>query len=280
MGRLVLLGCFTFLAATVLSARTATTTVGAVEGAVAGTFWEDQNGNGQRDTGEPPLRLGRPFYLMSGPERVVASAVPDENGAYQFPPVPAGEYSIRIPAVLGHQWVLTHPRRQFDGEVALPIRVGTDPVEVNIGLFMVSSLPRFSGQARIGETPVEHPVVEAVVRGQVCSFRSGAILPSSFTRAFGVAVASDALISGCGRPGDRIEFRVNGTLARETATWTPGDVGLILTVPSATAPSPSRAGSGTGEPPDRPRTANASLATLTVLFVLAARLVGGRSLHT
>jgi hypothetical protein len=61
--------------------------------------------------------------------------------------------------------------------------------------------------------------VEAFVNGKECSFRSGIRSPHAIPDLYLLAVASEALIPGCGRPGDEVRFTIDGRPANETAVW-------------------------------------------------------------
>jgi len=64
---------------------------------IRGTVFEDLDGNGRLDTGEPGL-AGEKIVLevqQNGQYVVVATALTDAKGAYSFAEVPAGEYRVR-----------------------------------------------------------------------------------------------------------------------------------------------------------------------------------------
>lgn len=249
------------------------------EAIVHGLIWEDIDGDGEVDAGEPPVALDPPIYLARADGFIPASIHSKASGQFEFPPVPAGAYRISLPAVAGLHWVVVHPQRQLERGIEIPIDVGAGPVEVNIGLVRVSSLARFVGQATIAGVPVEHPIVDAVMNGKVCSFQSG-IIPASgaSSRIYSIAVASDVVIPGCaGELGAPIRFRVNGQPATETATWQPVSSSLLLTVDSLLTLSPANVGSGVRERHDAGVGGGGVLATLALIFV--ARGLTGRALR-
>ena len=72
---------------------------------VAGTVFEDTNGDGVRQPGEPGLP-GRVILLDRGPDGTTdATATTDANGDYRFTGLTLGTYRIREAGVAG--WVAT-----------------------------------------------------------------------------------------------------------------------------------------------------------------------------
>ena len=84
-------------------------------GELHGTKFEDLNGNGQQDLGEPGLP-GWTIELFT-PNGVFRTTVTDENGHYWFMDVPFGDYGIREVNQPG--WVQTHPAPPGVYEVVL-----------------------------------------------------------------------------------------------------------------------------------------------------------------
>ncbi|MBL8796779.1 MAG: hypothetical protein JNM56_22960 [Planctomycetia bacterium] len=110
---------------------------------VAGTVFEDLDGNGSRDAGEAGV-AGETLVLESlrdGQYVVVETAVTDAQGAYTFANVPAGEYRVRRLAQPGSGAKLTTPASQ-------PVKVTGDgkPTPLNFGK-----------PARRGRTSLDHP---------------------------------------------------------------------------------------------------------------------------
>jgi hypothetical protein len=83
---------------------TATPTVPADRGAIAGSAWLDANGNGLREGGEPPFP-GLPLRLEQGGQVLLTSST-DADGSYRFVLVP-GLYRLVAAAPAGYQ--LTTP---------------------------------------------------------------------------------------------------------------------------------------------------------------------------
>ncbi len=75
--------------------------------------------------------------------------------------------------------------------------------------------------------------VEALINGKVCSGPM-ALPPGRSANVFYISVDSEAITPGCGKPGDRITFRIEGRTANETAVWQPQSMlSLDLTVGTA-----------------------------------------------
>ncbi len=62
---------------------------------VSGVVWDDQDGNGAQNGGEPGLP-GVTVCLVDSNNVTVACVVTDANGGYSFPGVPNGNYTIRV----------------------------------------------------------------------------------------------------------------------------------------------------------------------------------------
>jgi len=237
----------------VISLRAA---LGEAQAMVSGMVWEDINGNASFDPGER-LVVGQEL-LLEGPHGGSSHIRTDGNGSFQFNeaggvPITPGSYRLLLGGGV-NEWVATSPRRILGGPIVFDLTVGSTPVEVKIGLVSQASLAQFRGTAVVNGQAVERLVVEALVNGRLCSFPSGFIYPHDGSddpsSRYWVAVASDALMPGCGRPGDQVSFRVNGLLAHQTAAWQPGTTILDLNVGAAvpatpTGPNPS--------PPTKPQ---------------------------
>jgi photosystem II stability/assembly factor-like uncharacterized protein len=79
-------------------------------GTIQGTLWNDLNGNGLRDLGEPGLG-GRTVFLDANGNGTLdggeATATTGADGGYAFPALPAGNYSVAQVEPAG--WVQTGP---------------------------------------------------------------------------------------------------------------------------------------------------------------------------
>lgn len=82
--------------ATVTPTPTPTSALARVEGMV----YDDQNGNGQYDPGEPPL-AGATLALWQGTV-LITSTVTGPDGRYSFPDLPPGAYLLRFTPPLGY----------------------------------------------------------------------------------------------------------------------------------------------------------------------------------
>ncbi len=80
-------------------------------GSLSGTKFEDLNGDGVWDTGEPPM-AGVTIYIDANGNRTLddgeLSTVTDENGEYLFDDLPAGNYIVR--EVVPEGYVQTQPQ--------------------------------------------------------------------------------------------------------------------------------------------------------------------------
>ena len=82
-------------------------------GTILGTKFNDLNGNGQRDAGEPGL-AGWQITLQDDDGNVLATATTDGNGAYEFSSLEPGAY--RVDEVQQSGWRQTYP--EVDGQPA------------------------------------------------------------------------------------------------------------------------------------------------------------------
>jgi len=73
---------------------------------ISGEVFNDLNGNGSLDPGEPGLQ-GWTIQLLNSGNTVIASATSDSNGNYSFANVGSGTYTIR--ETLQNGWVETYP---------------------------------------------------------------------------------------------------------------------------------------------------------------------------
>lgn len=269
-------GCLALVIAGLLSVAAFAPADAAEAGIVRGLVWEDIDGDGRVDPGEPPIQFDRPLSIASPEGMHRVSAQTNSSGRFEFPPMLPGRYRVNLPEVAGLTWVVVHPRRQLEGGIEVAVEVGGGAVEVNIGLIRVASLARFTGRATISGVEVDQPAVEALVNEKVCSFRSGLVPPGILSsRIYTIAVASNAVIPGCADElGAPITFRVNGQPAIEATRWQPASSFLLLTVGSAAAPVPARVGNGVLRQTTEHR--ERGLGSLAVLIVLTGRALTRR----
>ncbi len=90
-------------------------------GSIRGTKFNDLNGNGQRDPGEPGLS-GWQIILQDANGNVLAIATTDANGNYAFTGLQAGSYEVDEAQQDG--WRQTYP--EIDGESAVWV-IGLEP---------------------------------------------------------------------------------------------------------------------------------------------------------
>jgi hypothetical protein len=70
-------------------------------GSIGNFVWNDVNGNGLQDAGEPGLS-GVQVQLLNAAGAVIATTTTDANGAYQFTGLPAATYTVKFLAVAGY----------------------------------------------------------------------------------------------------------------------------------------------------------------------------------
>lgn len=90
-------------------------------GSISGTRFNDQNGDGIWDVGEPVISTGVTITLSSGP-----STVTDVNGHYNFANIPTGTYSVTETVPVGWTATTTNPM------TGVAVTAGNDTV-VNFG---------------------------------------------------------------------------------------------------------------------------------------------------
>ncbi|QIK63877.1 hypothetical protein G7068_12240 [Leucobacter viscericola] len=108
-----------------------------VASSISGELWEDVNGNGTREAGEPAIE-GTTVQLTRG-GTTVASATTDANGIYRFADLDPGEYRVvvdtaTLPATTGN-WVNTaSPAGGSNSESGLiTVGEGEDLADQNFG---------------------------------------------------------------------------------------------------------------------------------------------------
>ncbi|MCL2316243.1 MAG: carboxypeptidase regulatory-like domain-containing protein, partial [Actinomycetia bacterium] len=71
--------------------------------AVGDYVWQDDNGNGIQNTGEPPV-TGVTVTLLDGTGATVATTTTDAAGYYLFDMLPAGDYQVKFTLPSGDTW--------------------------------------------------------------------------------------------------------------------------------------------------------------------------------
>src|SRR5581483_9086847 len=94
---------------------------------ISGVVFNDINGNGARDSGDPGLQ-GWTIQRLDSNNNVVESQVTDVNGTYSFTNVGPGTFTLR--EVLQNGWTQTFPvapgTHTFTGSSGMDITSGED----------------------------------------------------------------------------------------------------------------------------------------------------------
>jgi hypothetical protein len=213
----------------------------AAELSITGTVWDDTNGDGVRQSGEPGSpNLGVELGRLLGGKFVFTDANgfllfrdaqgryvrTDTTGQYKFANLEPGSYAVRLQTgTAGHTRFLTYPARRASGEYDVAVTLESQPLtDVNFGLYFAAGVPTYRGIAWINGAPVsEQPRIRirAFIDGLECT-APGGILPTDQTpNTFLIGVAPASLVPGCGEPGKTVRFTINGQPANETVTWKP-----------------------------------------------------------
>lgn len=204
--------------------------------AITGVLFYDVDGDGVRDEGEPGVP-GRGIDL-SWAEIGFAQTSTGREGTFRFVDLARGDYLL-LPTIepsLGgacggvgpdyspfpnhfcfvpeHPWrVTTHS----SDAIELGLR-GGETNEVSIGIQPLDVAIIEGGAIFNDSRAVEGVLIEALVAGQTCGTTTTTDLvpdPNFKLEILGVDERD-----GCARPGDVVRFRVGGTVADETLTWT------------------------------------------------------------
>jgi large repetitive protein len=79
-----------------LQVRSVDTSMTVVDSAVGGTLWLDRNGNGFMDGNEPVRLTGVRVQLVDAHQIVLTSTTTDGSGAYTFPGLHSGTYTVQV----------------------------------------------------------------------------------------------------------------------------------------------------------------------------------------
>ncbi|MDQ0031067.1 DUF7507 domain-containing protein [Arthrobacter bambusae] len=111
-----------------------TATVKTVLGSISGTVWDDStNKNGLIDNGEPDLS-GTTVQLLDSSGTVIGTTTTNSSGAYSFPNLRAGIYSVHVVQPAG--FTTTQPNQGTNPAVNSHIHYGTNttaPITLTIG---------------------------------------------------------------------------------------------------------------------------------------------------
>ncbi|MBI4933627.1 MAG: PilZ domain-containing protein [Actinobacteria bacterium] len=175
-------------------------TTAATGAAVGDAIWDDQNGNGVRDDGEPGMP-GVSVTLYDAVGSVAATTVTDQDGAFQFGDVVAGDYRVGV-SNLPDGFAITTQTRGADhtvdsdadpytGRSAL-VALGTDARlhVVDVGLRAATGSPITDRAAVVFPTPLEDQIAEM---GQVRSTLSLVVLTL-------IGILAASLLAGLARP--------------------------------------------------------------------------------
>ena len=109
--------------------------VGVVHAAsIRGMAWSDDNVNGRADDGEPALTGTMAQLISMKDQRVVASAMVDENGAYAFELLRSGEYAVQFTLPQGRLFADALDESDSSSVAVVPGNVGmTDVMQLAMG---------------------------------------------------------------------------------------------------------------------------------------------------
>jgi len=111
-------------------------------GAISQTVWRDANRNGIHESGEGGISGAVITLLWAGPDGVfgtlddvIHTTTTDANGAYQFPNLPAGSYTVRIdPSSLPPELTASYDKDGGnDSLTTVALGVGQSMTDVNFG---------------------------------------------------------------------------------------------------------------------------------------------------
>lgn len=146
-------------------------------GAIAGRVWEDMDGDGVREEGEPPL-AGVTARLLDATGGETAVTVTGGDGRYRFDGLPPGSYSVAFVAPAGMVFTTREAAAATEetgsgadpatGTTAmLELRPGTELPAVDAGLYLPAELHGFVFRDRNGDLlhgPGDAPVADLPVR--------------------------------------------------------------------------------------------------------------------
>jgi hypothetical protein len=175
-------------------------TTAATGAAVGDAIWDDQNGNGVRDSGEPGI-AGVVVTLYDDAGSAVDTSVSDDNGVFRFASVTAGDYRVGVSnlpdgytftaAMRGADHTVDSDADPYTGRSALvALGAGSRVHVVDVGLRHVTGAPITDRAAVVFPAPAEDQIAEI---GQVRSTLSLVVLTL-------IGILAASLLAGLARP--------------------------------------------------------------------------------
>jgi len=185
-------------------------------GSIAGVVWHDTNVDGVRQADEPGLQIPLSINKHGEQPLVVRSGA---DGSFEFTDLKAGTYLIETQPS-GQAFIATYPAKVIHGPITLSVSVAEGAMTTaNLGL-----VTNFAGSfvtAWIDGSQPSKPVVAGFVDGVKCAFTPKLpLLPTDTGPGFTqVYFLPEGLVPGCGVPGTRVSFTINGRPANETVPY-------------------------------------------------------------
>jgi hypothetical protein len=180
------------------------------EPGVSGFVFNDRNGNGVRDPGEPGLK-GWPLLMCMGD--MCQSATTGGDGEFHFGDLIPGRYGINLLDVpVGWQ------RAFQDCDVGTLSFGEGEHKTVDMAMrFVGEHVSGFGGSAWKDGAPLPPGTrVEAVVGDKVCGQTITCGLRESRYFTWVISAGEE---EGCGEDGSEVRFRIDGAMANQTAQW-------------------------------------------------------------
>ncbi|MPZ49709.1 MAG: hypothetical protein GEU75_10530 [Dehalococcoidia bacterium] len=211
---------------------------------ISGVIWRDDNANGQKDQGEPGIADAEVRLAVAATGGSQQTAKTDTDGRYAFSGLEQGQHQLRLSPTISGMWIQTYPSRSLVGPTTIDVSLASGGQTLNFGLYPSAGLPKFTGTAWRNAEPATEPTVRALVEGTDCTLPT--LIPTDQpVNSFGLKVASNELIPGCGKDGASISFTINGTTTNETVAWRRAPIeqlppGTVPSVPPPGAIGPPR----------------------------------------